>query len=131
MCKVFHSSESSLVIDVKSNQHLDPLLMEFKDSVLNKNNKSFSYGKYGVLRYQRRLCVPDVDGLRDKIMDKAHGYRYSIHRGATKMYHDLRDIYWMNGMKRKVDKFVSRCPNCQQVKAKHQNPGGLTQDIDM
>ena len=47
------------------------------------------------------------------------------------MYHDLRDIYWMNGIKRKVDKFVSRCPNFQQVKAEHQNPGGLTQDIDI
>ncbi|WMV18820.1 hypothetical protein MTR67_012205 [Solanum verrucosum] len=34
-------------------------------------------------------------------------------------------------MKRDIAKFVARCSNCQQVKAEHQGPGGLTQDIDM
>lgn len=33
-------------------------------------------------------------------MEEAHGYRYSIHPGATKMYHDLRETYWWPGMKR-------------------------------
>ena len=32
-------------------------------------------------------------------------------------------------MKRDIAKFVAKCPNCRQVKAKHQIPGGLTQDI--
>ena len=64
-------------------------------------------------------------------MDETHGSRYSIHPGDTKMYHDLRDIYWWNGIKREVAKFVSRCLNCQQVKVEHQGVGGLTQDIDI
>ena len=46
-----------------------------------------------MLRYQGRLCVPDVDGLRDQILEEAHGSRYSIHPGSTKMYHDLREIF--------------------------------------
>ncbi|WMV46129.1 hypothetical protein MTR67_039514, partial [Solanum verrucosum] len=50
----------------------------------------------GVLRHQGRLCVPDVDGLRETILEEAHGSRYSIHSGATKMYRDLREIYWWN-----------------------------------
>ncbi|WMV54994.1 hypothetical protein MTR67_048379 [Solanum verrucosum] len=33
-------------------------------------------------------------------------------------------------MKRDIANFVARCSNCQQVKAEHQGPGGLTQDID-
>ena len=66
---VRHSSKSSLVVDVKSNQHLDLLLMELKESILNKNNEYFSQGEDGVLRYRVRLCVPDVDGLREKIME--------------------------------------------------------------
>ena len=32
---------------------------------------------------------------------------------------------------RDLGKIVSRCPNCQQVKAEHQGSGGLTQDIDI
>ena len=65
---VHHNSVSSLVVDVKSKQHLDPLLMELKESVLTINNESFSQGEDGLLRYQESLCVSDVDGLREKIM---------------------------------------------------------------
>ena len=59
------------MVYVKSKQHLDPLFMELKDSALKNNNESFSQGEDGVLRYQGRLCVPDVDGLTKKIMDEA------------------------------------------------------------
>ena len=128
---VHNNYKSSLVVDVKSKQHLDPLLMELKESVLNKNNESLSQEEDGVLRNQGRLCIPDVDGLREKIMDEAHGSRYSIHPGETKLYHELKDIYWVSGMNRDVAMFVSRFPNFPQVKAKHQCPGGLTQDIDI
>ncbi|XP_069150286.1 uncharacterized protein [Solanum lycopersicum] len=128
---IHHNADSSLVVDVKSKQNLDPLLMELKESFLNKNNESFSQGEDGVFRYQGRLCVLDMDGLREEIMDEAHGSRYSIHPVATKIYNDLCDIYWWTGMKLEVSKFESRCPNCKQVKAEHQGTGGLTQDVDI
>ena len=35
----------------------------------------------------------------------------------------------MNGLKKDIVEFLSKCSNCQQVKVKHQRPGGLTQDI--
>ena len=38
---VHHNSESSLVIEVKSKQHLDKLLMELMESVLRKLNEAF------------------------------------------------------------------------------------------
>ncbi|WMV13401.1 hypothetical protein MTR67_006786 [Solanum verrucosum] len=100
---VHHSSESSFVIDVESKQHLDPILMELKESVLNK----------------------------EKILEEAHGLRYSIHSGATKMYRGLREVYWWNGLKKDITGFVTKCPNCQQVKAEHQKPRGLSQYIDI
>ena len=39
---VYHNSESSLVVQVKSKKHLDLLLMELKESILGKLNESFS-----------------------------------------------------------------------------------------
>ena len=42
--KVHHNSGSSLVVEVKSKQHLDLSLMELKESVLGKLNESFSLG---------------------------------------------------------------------------------------
>ena len=39
---VHHNFESSLVVKIKSNKHLDPQLIELKESVLCKFNQSFS-----------------------------------------------------------------------------------------
>ncbi|WMV33404.1 hypothetical protein MTR67_026789 [Solanum verrucosum] len=47
------------------------------------------------------------------------------------MYHDLREAYWWNGMKKDIAGFVAKCPNCQQVKVEHKKPGGLSQDISI
>ena len=47
----------------------------------------------GILRYQGRLCVSDVDGLQKRILDEAHTSRYVVHPGSTKMYHDLKTVY--------------------------------------
>ena len=58
---VHPSFASSLVVEVKKGQHLDPVLMELKDSVLIKMNESFALGGDDILRYHDRLCVPDVD----------------------------------------------------------------------
>ena len=52
---VHHNSDSSLVVEVKSKQHLDPLLMELKESILGKLNESFSQGGYGVLSLPREI----------------------------------------------------------------------------
>src|SRR5262249_18941617 len=76
-----------------------------------------------------RLCVPDVDELRREIMEEAHSTAYSVHPGSTKMYRDLRNVYWWSGMKRDIAEFVSRCLTCQQVKLEHQKPSGLLQPL--
>ena len=57
-----------------------------------------------------------MDGLRDRILEEAHGSRYSIQPGSTKMYHDHREIFWWEGLKRDIAKFFAKCLNCQQVK---------------
>ncbi|XP_073219665.1 uncharacterized protein [Cicer arietinum] len=79
----------------------------------------FSVDFDGVLRLKSRLCVPNVGGFRRKILEEAHHSSYTIHPGSNKMYQDLRELYWWEGMKRDVVDFVSRCLVCQQVKAEH------------
>lgn len=128
---VHHSSESSFLVDVKFKIHLDPILINLKQSVLNKSVETFSHGGDGVLRYQGRLCVSDVDGVRDKILEEDHDSRYFIHLGATNMYRDLREVYWRNDMKKDIMGFVAKCPNCQQVKAEHLKLVVFPQYIDI
>ena len=83
----------------------------------------------GTLCLGTRLCVPNIDELRKEIMEEAHFSAYSIHPGFTKMYHDLEDTYWWNGMKRDIADFISKCLTCQQVKLEHQGPSGLLQQL--
>ena len=44
---VHHNSKSSIVVVVKSKQHLDPLFIELQESVLSKSNESLSQGGCG------------------------------------------------------------------------------------
>ena len=116
---------------MKEKQDQDPVLLQLKEVVHKQKVMVFSKGGDGVLRYQDRLCVPNVDNVRERIMAEAHSSRYSIHPGSTKMYHDLKEVYWWSGMKRDIADFVSKCPNCQQVKVEHQRPCGLAQNFEI
>ncbi|GJU18803.1 putative reverse transcriptase domain-containing protein [Tanacetum coccineum] len=62
----------------------------------------------GEIYFFDRLWIPSVGSVRKLIMDEAHTSRYSIHPGADKMYHDLRDLYWWPGIKRDIAEYVSR-----------------------
>ena len=47
------------------------------------------------------------------------------------MYHDLREVFWWEGLKGDIVEFVEKCLNCKQMKVKHQKTGGLLQEIQV
>lgn len=65
----------------------------------------------GVLRLQGRLCDPNVDCMRELILEEAHISHYSIHLGAMKMYRDMRQNYWWWRIKKDIVGYVSRYLN--------------------
>ncbi|XP_070050938.1 uncharacterized protein [Nicotiana tomentosiformis] len=125
------TTTSSLVTEVKEHQYEDHVLAHYTDTTPQKEKTPFEITGDGVLRYRGRLCVLNVTRLRQQVMGEDHYSRYSIHLGVTEMYHDIRGIYWWDGMKKDIAEFVSHCPNCQQVKIEHQKPGGLLQAIEI
>ncbi|GJS10686.1 putative reverse transcriptase domain-containing protein [Tanacetum coccineum] len=64
-------------------------------------------------------------------MDEPHKSKYYVHPGADKMYYDLRDRYWWQGMKKDVAEYVSKCLTCLKVKAEHQRSSGLLQQPEI
>lgn len=104
---------------VKEKQDQDPVLLQLKDDIHKQKVMAFAKRKDGILRYQGKLYVPDVDDVLERIMEKAHNSKYYIHPGSTKMYHDLKEVYWWNGMKKDIAEFVAKCANCQHVKVEH------------
>ncbi|WMV55004.1 hypothetical protein MTR67_048389 [Solanum verrucosum] len=128
---VQNRSESSLVVEVKEKQDSDSILLKLKGAVHQQRVEVFSQGGDGGLPSQGQLCVPNVGELRRKILAKAHNSMYSIHPGTTRMYRDLREVYWWIDIERDIADFVAKCPNCYQVKVEHHRPGGMTREIDI
>ncbi|KAL0315064.1 UNVERIFIED_CONTAM: Transposon Tf2-11 polyprotein [Sesamum calycinum] len=82
---------------------------------LKQGKKSnFSVRADGVIVNGERVGVPDVDGLRKKILQEAHNAPYAMHPGTTKMYRNLKLYYSWQTMKKDVAEFVAKCMTCQQ-----------------
>ena len=114
---------------IKAAQNRDPILVELEENVRSGKFTDFTLDDEGILWISGRLCVPDVDNLREKILEEVHFTAYSVHPGATKMYHSIRDLYWWDGLKKDVADYVAKCLTCQQVKAEHQKPSGKLQPL--
>lgn len=90
---IHNGSKSSLVVGVKVKQNLDQTLVELKKLKVYKKVEVFLQKGDEVLYYQGRLCVSNVDDLREIILNEAHKPQYSIHLGSTMMYRDLRQVH--------------------------------------
>ncbi|XP_070044580.1 uncharacterized protein [Nicotiana tomentosiformis] len=97
----------SLVTEVKERQYEDLVLAHYRDTTPHKEKTSFEITGDGVLRYRGRLCVLNVAGLCRQVMGETYYSCYSVHPGATKMYHDIKEIYWWDGMKKDIEEFVA------------------------
>ncbi|GJX36049.1 putative reverse transcriptase domain-containing protein [Tanacetum coccineum] len=75
-----------------------------------------------------RLCNCEI---RDLVMHESHKFKYSIHPGSYKMYQDLKPLYWWPNMKADIATYVGLCLTCAKVKAEHQEPSGLLQQLEI
>ncbi|KAL0549222.1 hypothetical protein IC582_013703 [Cucumis melo] len=116
------------IIDAQSN---DPYLVEKRGLEEAGQAVEFSLSSDGGLLFERRLCVPSDSAVKTELLSEAHSSPFSMHPGSTKMYQDLKRVYWWRNMKREVAEFVSRCLVCQQVKAPRQKPAGLLQPLSI
>ncbi|KAL4021801.1 hypothetical protein IC575_020619 [Cucumis melo] len=116
------------IIDAQSN---DPYLVEKRGLAEAGQAVEFSLSSDGGLLFERRLCVPSDSAIKTELLSEAHSSPFSIHPGSTKMYQDLKRVYWWRNMKREVAEFVSRCLVCQQFKAPRQKPAGLLQPLSI
>ena len=55
--------------------------------------KDFSLGVDDILRFQKRICIPEDHELKQIILSECHKSKLSLHPGMTKMYQDLKKPY--------------------------------------
>ncbi|WMV26826.1 hypothetical protein MTR67_020211 [Solanum verrucosum] len=85
--------------EIKANQFKDENLNELKKKNVIGKAQETTLDTEGVLSFRGKICVPRVDDLIQKLLIESHGSRYSIHPSVTKMYRDLKQIYWWLDMK--------------------------------
>ncbi|XP_070030758.1 uncharacterized protein [Nicotiana sylvestris] len=95
-----NTAKSSLIAEVKERQYENLELVELGERVPQQKNPLLELKGDGILKYRGHLFVLDVAGLRDRITLEARYSWYSIHPRSTKMYHDIKEVYWWNDMKK-------------------------------
>jgi hypothetical protein len=121
--------EPTLEQDIRKGQLEDEKINEIKELIKVGKAPGFRIDDQGTLWLKERICVPGLKSLWDTILREAHESAYSIHPRSTKMYQDLKTLYWWYDMKRDVAEYVALCDTCQRVKAEHQRPAGFLQPL--
>ncbi|GJU98976.1 putative reverse transcriptase domain-containing protein [Tanacetum coccineum] len=65
-----------------------------KENLGRMQKQIFEIRTNGIRYHDKRIWLPLYGGLRDLIMHESHKSKYSIHPGSTKMYQDLKRLYW-------------------------------------
>nr|GEZ20119.1 putative reverse transcriptase domain-containing protein [Tanacetum cinerariifolium] len=100
-----------------------------KEDLGRMQKQIFKIHSNGIRYYDKRIWLPLHGGVRDLIMHESHKSKYSIHPGSTKMYQDLRKLYWWPNMKANIATYVKQYLTCAKVKAEHLKPSGFIEKL--
>ena len=121
--------QPAIIERIKVAQSQDSNLVEIREEVIQGKKPKFNVYEDGTLRFGDRLCVPNNEDLKKELMIEAHCTPYSVHPRSSKMFQDLRNVYWWTNMQRETTNFVEQYLICQQVKAEHQRPSDLLKPL--
>ena len=71
--------------------HKDDVKLQGRVQLVKNGDKTnYSIKDDGGLYYKSRLCVPNVQELKKKLMYESHNTVFTMHPGGNKMYQDLK-----------------------------------------
>lgn len=108
---------SSIIEEIKTSRKDDAKLEKLRFNVAPGKSPGFVIHGDGTLRFRNRMCVPNKEELKGKILEEAYNTRYSVHLGGTKIYRDLRPFFWWDNKKSEIVEYGDKCLTCQKVKA--------------
>jgi hypothetical protein len=98
--KVTMKVEPTLEAEIWKGQLEDVKLKEIRQLIQDNKTSDFSEDSQCTLWLGKRICVPNLNPIKELILREAHDSAYSIHPGSTKIYKDLKTWYWWYDMKR-------------------------------
>jgi hypothetical protein len=83
----------------------------------------------GILLYKNIVYVPNVHGLKLAILREMHNVPYDGHPGYQSIVAAVKSHYFWPGMKKEIAEYITRCMECQKIKAEHRHPTRLLQPL--
>src|SRR3954463_3465293 len=77
--------------EIIEGQKHDPSLVDLLLIINQGNGDEFRIDENGMMRLENKVCVSDMSELKKSVLEEGHQSGLSIHPGATKMYHDLKN----------------------------------------
>nr|GEZ59568.1 putative reverse transcriptase domain-containing protein [Tanacetum cinerariifolium] len=133
-CEIhYHSGKANVVADALSRkERVKPRRVRAMAMTIQSGVKEMTLAAQSEVFKKENVLAERLHGdVRMVILNEAHKYRYFVHPGANKMYHDLCDMYWRPRMKRDIAIYISKCLTCAKVKVEHQRPSGLLQQLEI
>ncbi|XP_062208949.1 uncharacterized protein LOC133910643 [Phragmites australis] len=89
--------EPTLDEDIRKGHAEDENIKEIKENIKAGKAPKFLEDEKGMVWFGKRIRVLDQKELKEIILREAHESAYSIDPSSTKMYQDLKDLYWWPG----------------------------------
>lgn len=83
----------------------------------------------GLLMYKNHFYLSPQSSLRQRILSECHSSPMAGHGGIKKILVRISANFYWPGLCKDVERFVSECVVCQQVKSSTQPPAGLIQPL--
>ena len=96
---------------------------------VNLNGTEFKVDQKGLIWFKRIIYMPNIADFKFIVLNELHKPPYAGHPGYQKTITTLRKQFFWPNLKSDLVDYLSKCLECQQVKAEHQHPTGLLQPL--
>jgi len=103
------------------------LWKKVKEDQMKREILDFKINSVKTLTFKYRIYVPNQTSLKQLILDESHRKPCAGHVGYHKLLSAIR-YFWLD-LRKDATEYLSKCLECQLVKAKHQHLVGFLQPL--
>jgi len=113
-----------LIESVIKHNKAHPSLNALREKATDDKEEDYAI-EDGLLLYQGRLIVPDVENLQTQLIREAHAQAPSAHCGSKKSRILLQQRYYWKGLRPMVNRYVANCHECRRAHVPRDKTPGL------
>jgi hypothetical protein len=127
---MYRTDFKSKILEVaNADMQYKELVSMLQQGKMLQNMDNYKLGIDGILLCQNIIFVPNIQDLKCMILHEMHNVPYARHPGYQKTVATIKSHYFQPSMKKEIVKYITRCMECQKVKAENRHLVGLLQTL--